>query len=70
MAQSGSAPEWGSGGPGFKSPRPDHLIVNGEQINAKYMAQSVKRKAYHTQIEGNNFVIHFTGSIGPIGSIG
>ena len=24
VAQSGSAPEWGSGGPGFKSPRPDH----------------------------------------------
>ena len=24
VAQSGSAPEWGSGGPEFKSPRPDH----------------------------------------------
>ncbi len=23
VAQPGSAPEWGSGGPGFKSPRPD-----------------------------------------------
>ena len=28
VAQSGSAPEWGSGGPGFKSPRPD-LIKHG-----------------------------------------
>ena len=26
VAQSGSAPEWGSGGPEFKSPRPDHKI--------------------------------------------
>jgi hypothetical protein len=29
VAQSGSVPEWGSGGPGFKSPRPDHLSPLG-----------------------------------------
>ena len=28
VAQSGSAPEWGSGGPGFKSPRPDQFLAD------------------------------------------
>ncbi len=32
VAQPGSAPEWGSGGPGFKSPRPDHESINREQV--------------------------------------
>jgi hypothetical protein len=32
VAQSGSAPEWGSGGPGFKSPRPDHAIIETEKF--------------------------------------
>ncbi len=27
VAQPGSAPEWGSGGPGFKSPRSDKICT-------------------------------------------
>ena len=33
VAQPGSAPEWGSGGPGFKSPRPDHFINKIEGLS-------------------------------------
>jgi hypothetical protein len=32
VAQSGSAPEWGSGGREFKSRRPDHFFSQKEQL--------------------------------------
>jgi hypothetical protein len=32
VAQSGSAPEWGSGGREFKSRRPDHFLLQKEQL--------------------------------------
>ena len=35
VAQSGSAPEWGSGGPGFKSPRPDHFLLKFKGVRSK-----------------------------------
>ncbi len=36
VAQSGSVPEWGSGGPGFESRRPDHFFLRNKQMGERW----------------------------------
>jgi hypothetical protein len=56
VAQPGSAPEWGSGGPEFKSPRPDQLS-EGRNLKCDHFKSGEKGRAVNPSKRLTAFVV-------------